>query len=229
MITTVLLDAGGVIVDESRIEITRGEIITRILSRADSGYSLERYFEDVRTAVINFELDIYRAVIRMNTPRDSALADSLNDEQLADFRSIPLELKLADGFEREAPLIGQRHKMLIAGQYGREMLGLLESHSLLEHFANRLTQDDFTITKPNPDYLRQVAQRVLSEPGECVMVGDRIDKDIVPAKQIGMRTIRIRTGIHKDQEPRDSSEVPDLELPSIRGLADAVNLLASRT
>jgi ribonucleotide monophosphatase NagD (HAD superfamily) len=44
------------------------------------------------------------------------------------------------------------------------------------------------------------------------MVGDRIDKDIIPAKMIGMKTIRIKSGIHKNQEPRTPDEMPDLSI-----------------
>jgi ribonucleotide monophosphatase NagD (HAD superfamily) len=44
------------------------------------------------------------------------------------------------------------------------------------------------------------------------MIGDRIDKDIIPAKAIGMKTIRIRTGIHKNQEPRIPEEIPDITI-----------------
>jgi ribonucleotide monophosphatase NagD (HAD superfamily) len=39
------------------------------------------------------------------------------------------------------------------------------------------------------------------------MVWDRIDKDIIPAKMVGMKTVRIRTGIHKTQEARTPEEM----------------------
>ena len=46
------------------------------------------------------------------------------------------------------------------------------------------------------------------------MIGDRIDKDIIPANVIGMKTIRLKTGIHKDQKPRIPIEIPNLEIDS---------------
>ena len=48
------------------------------------------------------------------------------------------------------------------------------------------------------------------------MVGDRIDKDIIPAKMVGMKTIRIKTGIHKNQEPRIPKEIPDKTVEKIK-------------
>jgi putative hydrolase of the HAD superfamily len=47
------------------------------------------------------------------------------------------------------------------------------------------------------------------------MIGDRIDKDIIPAKIVSMKTIRVRTGIHKNQEPRTPDEIPDLTVNKI--------------
>ena len=51
---------------------------------------------------------------------------------------------------------------------------------------------------------------------ESIMVGDRIDKDIIPAKLIGMKTIRIRTGIHKNQEPRTPDEIAEITVNKLR-------------
>ena len=58
------------------------------------------------------------------------------------------------------------------------------------------------------------------------MVGDRIDKDITPANVLGMKTIRIKTGLHKNQEPRIPLEVPGLTIASLNEITDlAINKL----
>jgi ribonucleotide monophosphatase NagD (HAD superfamily) len=31
------------------------------------------------------------------------------------------------------------------------------------------------------------------------MIGDRIDKDVIPAKLTGMKTVRVKVGLHKTQ------------------------------
>ena len=87
---------------------------------------------------------------------------------------------------------------------------------------------DFKITKPDPRYLEQITRKIGALPDECIMVGDRIDKDIIPAKQLGMKTILLRTGIHKYQKPRVPFEIPDKELPGIVGLAQAARELAGK-
>jgi len=60
---------------------------------------------------------------------------------------------------------------------------------------------------------------------ECIMVGDRIDNDIVPAKLLGMRAILFRTGRHRDQAPRTWEELPDRQVYDVAGLDLALRTL----
>jgi len=55
------------------------------------------------------------------------------------------------------------------------------------------------ITKSDPRYYEQIAQLFGVNPHQCILVGDRIDKDIIPAKQVRMKTIWTRVGLHKNQ------------------------------
>ena len=47
-------------------------------------------------------------------------------------------------------------------------------------------------------------------------------REVVPARQLGMKAILVRTGLHRSQRPRLSEEVPDIELPDETGLPAAV-------
>ena len=58
------------------------------------------------------------------------------------------------------------------------------------------------------------------------MIGDRIDKDIIPAKQVGLKTIRVLTGIHKKQKSRYPEEYPDVEINKIQEIIEAVKNLS---
>lgn len=60
---------------------------------------------------------------------------------------------------------------------------------------------------------------------DSVMIGDRLDNDIIPAKRIGMKTIWIRWGRYSVMEPRTPDEVPDATLGDVREVLDAVDTL----
>ena len=65
-------------------------------------------------------------------------------------------------------------------------------------------------------------EHMLSElnvvPGQCVMVGDRVDHDLTPAKSLGMYTVRITRGRYTSQS--SPTQIVDLSLPSLEGVLD---------
>lgn len=60
---------------------------------------------------------------------------------------------------------------------------------------------------------------------DCIMVGDRVDNDIAPAKASGMATIRFRVGRHRRQRPRSPAEEPDAVVTDVRELEAAIDAL----
>lgn len=59
----------------------------------------------------------------------------------------------------------------------------------------------------------------------CIVVGDRLDRDIAPAKARGMTTIRFRTGRYRRQKPRSPAETPDAEVTDVAELDAAIKSL----
>jgi FMN phosphatase YigB (HAD superfamily) len=43
-------------------------------------------------------------------------------------------------------------------------------------------------SKPNPAYYREIAEKIGCAPEDCVMVGNEVQNDILPAKRVGMKT-----------------------------------------
>jgi FMN phosphatase YigB (HAD superfamily) len=102
------------------------------------------------------------------------------------------------------------YKIGILGQYGIDFRNFLEDKNILKYFTYKEIQYDYKTTKPDPRYYVEILNKCKCKAGENIMVGDRIDKDIIPAKMVGMKTIRIKTGIHKNQEARIPEEIADI-------------------
>jgi HAD superfamily hydrolase (TIGR01509 family) len=79
--------------------------------------------------------------------------------------------------------------------------------------------------KPDPRILRAAAEACGVAPGECLMIGDRVDVDIVPARRLGMSTIWLRVGRWRDVDVRDWTEMPDVEAHDADTLAVAIDRL----
>jgi HAD superfamily hydrolase (TIGR01450 family) len=53
---------------------------------------------------------------------------------------------------------------------------------------------------------------------DCVIVGDRIETDMVMGKQLGLATVLVLSGITRPGDPRIAELAPDLVVPGIRAL-----------
>lgn len=62
----------------------------------------------------------------------------------------------------------------------------------------------------------------------CILVGDRLDKDIAPAKAAGMATIQFRSGRYRRQRPRSEAETPDAVVTDAPELEAAITALLGR-
>lgn len=72
-----------------------------------------------------------------------------------------------------------------------------------------LASAELGLKKPDPAIFRLALERAGCESHEAVMIGDRVDNDIRPARALGWRTIRVLQGIARVQEPRDPLEGAD--------------------
>src|SRR6185436_5277013 len=74
--------------------------------------------------------------------------------------------------------------------------------------------------------LAHLFEREIDVPAvHCIFVGDRLDKDIAPAKGRGMATIRFRSGRWRRQKPRSAAETPDAEVADVPELKAAIEAL----
>jgi HAD superfamily hydrolase (TIGR01457 family) len=71
------------------------------------------------------------------------------------------------------------------------------------------------VGKPSPIILEVALAALGVSAAECVMVGDRIETDIVMGKRLGLTTVLVLTGITRAGDARIAEVAPDLVLPSI--------------
>jgi 4-nitrophenyl phosphatase len=81
-------------------------------------------------------------------------------------------------------------------------------------------QDPVVFGKPHPTMLECILDKFKLDPRRCLMVGDRIDTDILFGKQGGLKTLCVLTGVTRkgDLEELDCTIQPDYVLESVAGL-----------
>ena len=207
MIKNIFLDAGGVILDEKKFDNNSAEIITEIVKNFRN-YSIKNYWKDVDEAVYRYVPKVYDYILYKYIIDIEKFLIAKSEYKNRIKEKTKFELK--NGINDFLIHFSENYKIGIIGQYGVELIKFLEIKNLLKYFTYKEVQDDYKTTKPDPRYFSQILEKWKCNTEESVMVGDRIDKDIIPAKMIGMKTIRMKTGIHKNQEPRVPEEMADI-------------------
>ncbi len=94
----------------------------------------------------------------------------------------------------------------------------LDELGIGQYFQHRGVSGTHGFRKPDVRLFLAACADLDVEPSECVMVGDRIDNDVVPANALGMRSVLLRTGRHREQQVRSWDEVPYAEVHDVESL-----------
>jgi len=77
---------------------------------------------------------------------------------------------------------------------------------------------EIVVGKPSPIILEVALARLGVTAADCVIVGDRLETDIVMGKRHGLATVLVLSGITRAGDPRIAEIGPDAVLPSVREL-----------
>jgi ribonucleotide monophosphatase NagD (HAD superfamily) len=77
---------------------------------------------------------------------------------------------------------------------------------------------EVVVGKPSPIILEFALATLGVQASEAVIVGDRVETDVVMGKRLGLATVLVLSGLTARDDPRIGEIGPDLVLPSIREL-----------
>jgi len=113
-------------------------------------------------------------------------------------------------------------RVIIAGNQPPQAKGALEAMDL--GADGILTSDELGVSKPDPRFFAAVAEAVGLTPSEVAYVGDRVDNDVIPARDAGMIAVLVRRGPwgHLHAEWPQAAEADHI-VESLAGLADVLS------
>ena len=123
--------------------------------------------------------------------------------------------------------LASRYRLgLIANQLGA-VREALERDGLADAFEVWAISEELGLEKPDPRIYRAALEQAEADPARAVMCGDRLDYDIRPAKDAGMRTVWVLRGeAPSDPSPGQLAE-PDASVHTLGELSAAIEVLES--
>lgn len=230
-IRAVLFDVGGPIDTEVLHEALSDAHIVRSLLAAGISVSEAEFAAASEWAVESFAPFTYQAMIWKLSNGDATRAA----EALRLFaEASPQRTRARGGIELRPGIAELVRRLqtrglrlgLAANQPASAVLDL-DRLGLGQYFSHREVSGHHGYHKPDTRLFVRACEDLDVTPAETVMVGDRIDNDIFPAKLLGMTTVLFRTGRHINQQPRGLHEVPDREVRSVEELAAALDSLTT--
>ena len=88
----------------------------------------------------------------------------------------------------------------------------LEKHGILKFIDLVIASAEEGLEKPDRRIFELALSRANCKPENAVMIGDRVDNDIVPAKKMGMKTVRVKQAMWKYWEVSNEDEQADYEV-----------------
>ena len=197
----IFFDIGSVLVDESQCYKKRySEIV-----------------ENTDISVVDFE----------NKVKEYARQNKKGDYEAAKFYGLSLP-KWHKELEKLYPdveiilsiLVNLQYKLGIIANQSPGTVQRLENWGILKYFDVVMASAEEGIAKPDLEIFKRALLSGGCLPENAVMVGDRLDNDIVPANRVGMKTIWIKQGFAKYAIPKTALEMADYSIDSLKELID---------
>ena len=96
----------------------------------------------------------------------------------------------------------------------------LENWGFMKYIKLVIASAEEGVAKPDSEIFLRALNRADCLPENAVMIGDRIDNDIEPAKKLGMKTIWVRQGFSIYQQPENDIQTADHIVDSLRDILE---------
>jgi len=91
----------------------------------------------------------------------------------------------------------------------------LKAFGILQYINLVIASAEEGVAKPDKRIFEIALKRAACMPQQAIMIGDRIDNDIIPAKALGMKTIWIKQGFGKYWNKSTECEQADYEVHNL--------------
>jgi HAD superfamily hydrolase (TIGR01549 family) len=225
----ILFDVGGPLDMEFAWEIAVDSAIASACGL--EGIRVDQAMIDVASdkAVEAFAPDAYAHMVETLCSGEPATVARVTERRRAMLAALDVFQLRPDIDGLLGRLVRRELKLGIVANQPESLLPKLQRVGIAPFFSYVGISGTTGLRKPDPKAFQACAEALGAMPAECIMVGDRIDVDVVPAKALGMATILFRSGRHRKQRPRSAQDEPDAVVTDVLELEAAILSLLGAT
>lgn len=198
----ILFDLGNTLYDESLSDYER---VYKLIANNNLSISVDEFIARMRVEAKNYAESPF-------TSARKYFGITVNQEYSGE-KEI-----LFDGVYDVLEELSKTYHLGVLANQPATTLQRLKRDRIYTYFTLCLLSDIENLSKPDIRFFEYALDKIKCDPKNVIMVGDRLDNDIMPAKKTGMKTIRIKQGLNAVQEPLNDLYVPDYEVSSIQEL-----------
>ena len=219
-------DVGETILDAEAQMDALAEVHRKVLGDFDFALTRDEYRQLDNEKIRSFVPSAMHAITWHFARPDVGLYEQITREVRSHFGEIrKLEVRLYPGVAGQLERLANDYTLGLAANAPASIRELLEEFGVLRWFTHTDVSGSIGIKKPDQRFFETILANAGTKASEAIMIGDRLDNDIIPARRIGMKTIWIQWGRYGIMESRTPDEIPDATVADVREVLDAVNTL----
>ena len=113
------------------------------------------------------------------------------------------------------PVLARTYKLACITNHFSWVRDRAREAGFAEHVSVWAISAEIGVDKPSPEIFEYALRSAGTDASKVVMVGDRLDRDIAPAKNLGMRTVWVLRNEAPDEPTDAQREVPDATVRSL--------------
>jgi HAD superfamily hydrolase (TIGR01549 family) len=148
-------------------------------------------------------------------------AELMSDLSRMGYNQFKVLNPLRRGVKPALEALSYRYRLATLSNNASMIREVLRDYRVDRYFSIMGISEAVGYAKPDPRLFQYVLDEARCRSDEVMMVGDRIDIDIVPARTFGMYTAWVRAGLYgrEGHPPTSDIETPDLIVDSLAELA----------
>ncbi len=225
----VFLDVGSTLLAEHRSDAFFFAEAYKELRRRGVAVPWPRFRRYWREALRNGAPSTFNEVIRFSIERHGGDGLTIQEVRRAlhpfHRRYHALQVPYAD-VRAALPSLAKRYRLGIIANQWVGARARLKRFGIDKWFEVWAISEELNKHKPDPALYRHALKAAGCPPDRAVMVGDRPDNDVVPARTVGMTAILLERGPFKDAWRDRRWPAPHVRIRSLHALAPALDRLA---